>query len=151
MTARYLGNFWCDLCPGETPRQQVWTQDGADGHPVVIPRVCRRHYAELFGDPPPAFKTADILGPEPTPAPRLYHPIRRVNVRLHREASGGVRIEHVRHVDDLGTVADHTIELTAAEWIEAVLAMSAHADDGDADKTLARVELERIHRGRTTP
>lgn len=59
-----------------------------------------------------------------------------------------MRLEHVRNVESLGTVADHVYELTPSEWLELVLAVSARADGCDLDRELVRAELRRIHLGR---
>lgn len=130
----------CNRCEHDLP-QPCW-QEGA----LVL---CRKHFEAQTGSPPPRPRTASDLPDEPAPpsSPR-FHSIRRLDLRARRLSSGAVRIEHVRNVEALGTVADHIYELTPSEWLELVLNVSARAEGSDVDRELVRTELRRIHLGR---
>jgi hypothetical protein len=143
---RFLGSFWCDHC-SDAMRVPVWLIEGGV-------RVCETHYRHIVGYEP---ARAEVVGPEPEPAPPAPPWQRLVpGLRMRRApAAPGVELQGVRNLrlgEATSTVGDTAVwTLNDDQLVDLVLAASAHRDDPAPNKLIVRSLLLRVLHGTEKP
>jgi len=144
--ARYLGSFYCDRC-SHGMRIDVWLLEDCT-------RLCREHYEEQLGVPPPRAPSHDDLKRAPSPPLPTWQPV--VPGLRARQGDAGIHsllLQRMRPVQ-LGQdteVGDGSWTLGEADLVELVLLASAYRYSPEPLKTQVRLQLFRLIHGKESP
>jgi hypothetical protein len=142
--AKYVGREYCDDCGHGLP-DQIWLTDTAA-------RLCRKHFEERTGSPPPRPLTADDLTPVEVrkAQPVWTKVIPGLRARPAPGLTHGIELQAVRNTDDATVVVGSWV-IPDVSLIQTFIMASAHRDASAADRLMVIQALLRILHGTSRP